>query len=274
MNRVVILFTSVFGELSSPWDIEYELAKKNGFDVALLDEIDLKINTDLSDALVIYRGWMISFEDYSVLYDNIIKNGGTPFISKELFRKTNSFSTWYFRLTKYTMKSFFVRDDEKKIDTVYDLFEDNDSFFVKDNLKSLGDGRSIANSPEEALLIYSEIKENRDFKISDNGLCLREVVSLENEQRFFIVNGEILDIGLKYSNHRVKMVKNISKILLESLGIFSCTMDIASDGPKDILVEVGGFQVSDIDKSGDKIVIDSFYKSLLPSITSIIKIGD
>ena len=224
MKETVILFTSVFGEVQSPWDQEYKLAKENGFRVSLVDEIDFKIKDDLSSCLVIYRGWMISFEQYSLLSDNISKKGGTPFISKDLFRKTNSFSTWYYRLPSYTMKSFFIKDDDKMIDSVYKLFEENNSFFVKDNLKSLGDGKSIANSAEEALLIYSEIQTNRDFKIENNGLCLREVVVLDSEERFFVINGKILDIGLDYSEERVKMVSNISKILLENTGIFACSI--------------------------------------------------
>lgn len=270
MKKITILFPSVFGELFSPWDVEYKIAKDLGFNVAKIDENDFIISGDLSDSLVVYRGWMLSFDSYTRMFDLIFKKNGTPFISKDIFRKTNSFSAWYFRLSKYTMKSFFIKDDKDMIDKTYSIFEENESFFVKDNLKSLGEGKSIANSAEEALLIYDEIKTNRDFLIQDNGVCLREITKLEKEQRFFIINGKILDIGINYSKRRLKMVEKISSVLLEKTGIYSCSIDIATSNNKEILVEVGGFQVSDIDKSGDSLVITSFYRSLLNELLPLL----
>jgi glutathione synthase/RimK-type ligase-like ATP-grasp enzyme len=66
------------------------------------------------------------------------------------------------------------------------------------------------------------------------------------------------------------MVNKIASILYEKVGIFACSIDIANSNGKDLLVEVGGFQVSDIDKNGDKFIIDNFYKSLFSSMQTMI----
>lgn len=61
---ITFIYPSLFDEIVSPWDDEYKTAKEIGFNVATFDEETFQIKSNLSDNLVIYRGWMISLEDY------------------------------------------------------------------------------------------------------------------------------------------------------------------------------------------------------------------
>jgi hypothetical protein len=256
------LFASVFGELASPWDLEFSSAKKAGFSVGLYDEVDFTTKANVEGKLVLFRGWMMSFEQYTVLCDNIASQKGTALIPPTLFQRTNSFSSWYYRLPKYTMKSFFVREDENMLSNIESLFANSSHFFIKDNLKSLGKTMSVASSPEDALLIYNNIKSNRDFEIKNNGVCLREVTEVVNKERFFILDGEIVSYGEHSSASRIALVRRVFDILLSKAGMFAFCIDIASSNGRDIVLEIGDFQVSDITKEGNAERVESFYLSL------------
>jgi len=254
---VTILYPAVFGELSSPWSEEYFIAKKTGFSVATFEEDSFKIKSDISGHIIIYRGWMISFDDYKKLTDAVNKKNGSMLIPLSQYRKANSFSNWYSVLNRYSMESYFIRDFSK----LEPLFLEHKQFFVKDDLKSLGSKKSIANTAEEAINIYEKIKSNRDFEIENNGICLRKVVSLENEERFFVLNGEIL-CEKEDNQERRKFVKQVAEKLSSKLNLAFLTVDVASSEGKNILVEVGGFQVSDIAKNGDVSLVEDFYVNL------------
>ena len=255
-KEITVLFPALFGELSSPWDDEYELAKKVGFNVLKIDEETLNVKKDLSEQLVIYRGWMMSNECYSKLLTSVSNKGGEMITTLDNFRNANKFSFWYDRLSEFTMNSI-TTSDFSELDK---LFKENKSFFIKDELKSLGDGKSIANSKEEAIEIYNKIKASRDFSIKDNQMCLREVISLDNEERFFTINGKV--IGTHQNKERINFVEKIANIALNELGLSSISIDVASSNSEDILIEIGDFQVSDMNKDGNLEFIEQYFKIL------------
>lgn len=263
-NEISIIFPSVFNELSEPWDAEYEIAKNLGFNVFTFDETTLKIKNDLKNQIVIYRGWMISTEDYETLSKNINDKGGIMFISNIQFKKANTFSNWYNILNRYTMESHFIRDFSE----LDNYFKDGKSWFVKDDLKSLGGINSIANSKKEAIKIYDKIQKNRDYVLEDNGICLREIYEITDEERFFALNGKIL--GEHIDKDRLDLANKVASLLFKRLGLVFISIDIGRTNFKNILVEIGGFQVSDISKSGDLRKIEECYSILKEKITLLI----
>jgi len=258
MNKeLTIIYPSIFNELTSPWDTEYNIAKELGINVCLFDEETLNIlKCDLTDQVIIYRGWMISIQDYIKLSENIKKKGGVMFIPSEQYKKANTFSNWYNLLNRYTMKSYFIKDFSK----LDDYFNDGKEWFVKDDLKSLGGKKSIAKNSKQAIEIYNQIQENRDFKIENNGICLREVIDIYDEERFFALNGEIL--GIHLDKDRLKLANQIAKKIFEKLNLVFISIDIGRSELKNILVEVGDFQISDINKEGDVKKIKECYSIL------------
>lgn len=261
---ITIIYPSLFGEISSPWKEEYEIAKKIGLNVATFDEEEYTIKQNLLDKVVVYRGWMLSVENYKKLIKAVEKKKGAMLINEHQFKQINSFSSWYEKLEEYTIKSYFVQDFSE-LDA---LFEGEKSYFVKDQLKSLGSEKSIAHSKDEAIEIYNEIQKNRDFEIEDNGICLREVVSIEDEERFFVMDGHI--ISSSKNQDRLMFVQNITNIILEDLQIVFASIDVAYCNGKNILVELGGLQVSDMNKEGDLEEIEMYYKQFKSSIEGII----
>ena len=256
MKKITIIYPSLFGEVYSPWKEELEIAKEVGINTETFDETDFSIRSNLSDCLVIYRGWMISQKDYLLISKSVENKGGVMLIPQEQFRKANTFSCWYQLLERYTMTSNFVRD----LDTLDDYFVDDYEWFVKDELKSLGSEKSIATSKDEAIDIYEKIKGHRDFEIENNGICLREVVDITDEERFFILNGKI--IGKHDNEKRISFVKNIADKLYTKLSLLFVVIDVGTVDDKNKLVEVGGFQVSDMSKEGDTETIKFIYESI------------
>jgi len=264
IEGITIIYPALFNELSEPWDAEYQIAENVGFNVYKFEEDTLAIKKDLSNQLIIYRGWMISLEDYKKLSENVESKGGIMFIPVEQFKKANSFSNWYNILQRYTMDSYFIKD----FDELDKYFKDGEAFFVKDDLKSLGSKQSIAYSKDEAISIYNKIQENRDFILENNGICLREIIELDNEERFFAIDGKI--IGIHTDNDRLSLAEKVAKDIYKRLGLMAISIDIAHSNIKNVLVEVGGFQVSDMDKDGDLVKIEEFYTDLLQSVKEIV----
>ena len=140
------------------------------------------------------------------------------------------------------------------------LFSQTPCAYVKDDLKSLGGKKSIAGTAIEAIEIYEKIQKNRDFEIENNGVCLREVIEIHDEERFFALNGKIL--GTHNDKDRLDLANQIADKLLKKLGLTFVSIDIGRTNFKNILVEVGGFQVSDISKEGDTDKIRECYELL------------
>ena len=255
-KELTILYPSLFGEMSSPWLEEHKIAKEASINVSLFDEDTLKIKENLDNQVIIYRGWMISISDYKKLSDSVNTNGGVMFISVEQYRKNNTFSNWYNLLSRYTMKSHFITD----FFNLHEYFNDGQEWFVKDDLKSLGGKKSIASTPTEAIEIYDKIQDNRDFIIENNGICLREVIDIHDEERFFALNGEIL--GDHEDKDRLDLANQIAEKLFRKLGLTFVSIDIGRTNLKNILVEIGGFQVSDISKEGNEDKIRECYEIL------------
>ena len=223
---------------------EFDLFKLKGFNVCLIDleEKLLKGNFD-SSSKFIYRGWMLSNQEYDIL-ESLIKNKNCELLTnKENYYQSHYLFNQYQNKEKsigtsqYTPQTVFCSEDNLD----YTLNNLNwDSFFVKDYVKSLTTERgSVANNKEEVKEIIELIKY---YKGSiEGGISLRKVQSfMENtEVRYFVLNGKVYSPNGKYHN----ILENINQI--HNQPFFSVDVILDENG-KEWIVEIGDGQVSDL----------------------------
>ena len=191
----------------------------------------------------IYRGWMLSNNEYDIL-ESLIKNKNCTLLTN----KDNYYQSHYL-FNQYQNKDNVSGTSQYTPETVFSSEIDLDntlnklnwnSFFVKDYVKSLTTERgSIANSKDEVKEILSLIKYYRGS--IEGGISLRKVEQfIENtEVRYFVLNGKVHSPNEKQHD----ILKNINKIHTQPF--FSVDVILDENG-KEWIVEIGDGQVSDL----------------------------
>lgn len=200
------------------------------------DRIRLKPTTFEKSSLI-YRGWMLSPNEYQLLFKILATKGYNLITTPQQYQNWHFLPNWYEHLKAFTPKTFFT-DDLAKIDALYKKF-DNLKVFVKDYVKSDTSGSSIANSLEEVYQIIDNIKKFRG-KI-DGGICLREFIELDNntEERYFVYQ--------KKAFSRDGIVPPLVSQIAEQIDSPFFSVDTCFDTQGKLwLVEIGDGQVSDI----------------------------
>lgn len=223
------------------------LAKANGFNIGILDITKFKEDySGLSkvdkNELSIWRGWMFKDYQYKKLEEQC-----NLLISTEEYISSHYIVNWYDKVSQYTPKSIFIKEgDEININ--------ENRYFVKDYVKSnTGKLGSIANNLKEVMEIIKELKKYRGD--IEGGICLRDVVDLkeETEQRLFVVNGKVFSNDNIYPDYINDVVSILNPKKFYSLDI------VDTKENKNIIIEIGDAQVSDIKKWN----LNNFIKVLL-----------
>lgn len=139
--------------------------------------------------LVLYRGWMLSPNQYKGLIQAIAAQGGTPVTSYENYIKCHHLPGWYSLCQEFTPETHFFPYDEKLQEHIASLGWDQ--YFVKDYVKSnTAEKGSIAQSAEEAVEIVRLIEKYRGG--IEGGVAVRQVENFvrNSEQRYFVFNGK------------------------------------------------------------------------------------
>lgn len=186
---------------------------------------------------VLYRGWMLTPEKYSVLHDAVSRAGGSPVTTPTQFRLCHYLPEWYSLCAEFTPNTVVVPRDADFIAAV--AGKGWSAYFVKDYVKSLTTSRgSMAATAQEIATVVSLIEK---FKGSiEGGVCIREFERFEpeTEQRYFVLNGRA------YSQDEVVpgLVHEIAKRIRSPF--FSVDV-VVSEGGQMRLIELGDGQVSD-----------------------------
>lgn len=186
---------------------------------------------------VVYRGWMLTPENYARLQSAIEGKGAWMLTSADQYRHCHYLPEWYSLCEDFTPKTIFLGRDA---DFSSALAGQNwQAFFVKDYVKSLTTSRgSIARNVAEIEEIVALIETYRGRV--EGGVCIREYEALvpETEERYFVFRQKAFA--------RDGVVPEIVKQIAARIDspFFSVDIVLSADGmPR--LIELGDGQVSD-----------------------------
>lgn len=226
-----------------PYQAEFLGAKKidiacSLFDYDGLGDLQLSFSPPVKQGdKVLYRGWMLSLEQYQNLHDHISMLGAELIVQPKKYAQCHHITGWIDKLAVFTPETVILKESD-------DLFEKLDnlnwsSYFAKDYVKSnsteLG---SIANTPPEVAEILSSIKNHRGQL--EGGITLRKIEDFieDTELRLFVVDGAVY----YPDNEKIDIASDISKCIDSPF----YSMDLIKNSKGNYrLVEVGDAQVSD-----------------------------
>ena len=194
---------------------------------------------------VMYRGWMLNGEEYLLLTGLVEGAGGKMLTSPQQYLNAHYVPNWYPLLSDFTPETAMFPLEQLNsagFDLVAELRNLGwGKFFLKDYVKSLKTARgSLIDSAEDAPEVMALMEQFRGA--IEGGLCVRKwEPGLRDEQRYFIVNGEVR--GVTYREPDMETLNSVAKRIDSPL--FS--VDIAYDANgRTRLVEIGDGQVSDL----------------------------
>lgn len=201
----------------------------------------------ISGSTVIYRGWMLTLEEYSKLENRLAEFDIKMLTTVEDYKSAHYLPEWVDKLGDLTPKSHCFKN--VKAAREYVMHNEITSVFVKDFVKSLKtETKSFISDIEELDSWISEVEFYKGF--IEGGICLREVEDFreETELRFFVVNGVIFNNGVQIPS----IVMNVVGLI--KLPFYSVDVVLNSDNEWRV-VEIGDGQVSssetwDLDRFG------------------------
>lgn len=193
-----------------------------------------------SGSKLIYRGWMITPDDYSLLVNVVMDASAEVLISRDEYLATHYLPNWYPLIRDLTPETLFFSIDDNLEDELSKIGWS--SFFIKDYVKSLKTSiGSIINEPSAIGTVVAEMQKFRGF--IEGGLCVRKVEDFisDTERRYFVLHGKPF---APLENEKIpEIVEECAKRIKSKF--FSVDVVERRDGCKRV-VEIGDGQVSDL----------------------------
>ncbi|MEM6599397.1 MAG: ATP-grasp domain-containing protein [Cyanobacteria bacterium P01_C01_bin.69] len=241
--------------VDEPYQTEYEAVRAAGIPCALFDFDVLAFGEFrpvlalLSDMPTLYRGWMLTPQNYQLLENAIRKCGSYPVTSSAHYAQCHHLPGWYAQCRSFTAKTHFFTVDDDIVSAAKML--NWPAYFVKDYVKSnTGDKGSIAYSPSEIPDILAQLALYRGE--IEGGISLRQVENYlpDTECRYFVVNGQVYG-----PNGDVPILVESVAAKIES-PFYS--VDVVQNAQGELrLVELGDGQVSSLKSSSIDWFIDA-----------------
>lgn len=218
---------------------EYNLLRKEGFKVYLIDIDQLddsKIFPSYEGEDLLYRGWMLTKENYEKLHQRF---NSSLLVKPEDYLYSHHIVNWYNEIKEDTFVTHFTN-----LDNAGQLFTELNwnQAFVKDYVKSIKTGKgSIIDSVEDIERLKDDMLQYKGF--IEGGLVFRKVEDFDkdSETRFFILNGVVNSP----KQVTIDMQKLAEKINTQHNAFFY-TVDIIKQGNTHKVIEIGDGQVSDM----------------------------
>jgi ATP-grasp domain, R2K clade family 3 len=223
---------------------ELDYLKKLGFKSSVISLESLPSGTSKiypipePSSTLIYRGWMLTPHEYSLLNDAVIVAGSKMWISLDEYQLSHYLPNWYPLIPDLTPETHFYHASdnlEKQLDKL-----SWNKFFIKDHVKSLKTSSgSIINKPSEIKHLMAEMNQFRGS--IEGGISVRRVEDFipETEQRYFVINGHCFALSI---NEEIPSIVYECAQRINSK-FFSVDVIDRIDGCKRI-VEIGDRQVS------------------------------
>lgn len=193
-----------------------------------------------SASKLIYRGWMLTPDDYSLLVNVVVNSGAEVLISRDEYLATHYLPNWYPLIPDLTPETRFFSIDDNLEDELSQIGWS--SFFIKDYVKSLK--TSIGSMIDEPSAIRTVVAEMQKFRgCIEGGICVRKVENFipDTERRYFVLDGK--PFAPLENDEIPEIVEDCAKRINSKF--FSVDVVERSDGCKRV-VEIGDGQVSDL----------------------------
>lgn len=209
----------------------------------LMEELpdEPKITPPLSNSeSILYRGYMLSPEEYRIFYDYVSSFGNKLITSPENYSRCHHLPNWYPLIRDYTPETLIFDKIEEAEKAITQL--DWNGFFIKDYVKSLK--TSVGSKIFDPSLFSQVINEMEKFRGNiEGGICIRKIEDLvpETELRIFVYNGK------PYSNQKEIPIPDFIDKIIDSISVPFFSIDIIQNSLSEFrVVEIGDGQVSDI----------------------------
>ncbi|WP_148103408.1 ATP-grasp domain-containing protein [Hymenobacter rigui] len=209
------------------WEPECAWVREQGWRVSLYDsETQRRWPASPVTEPAVYRGWMLSAEEYELLAAQFILQ-----VSAASYLASHQASGWYDAIRSFTFSSVFG-----PAATVPD-FTGGQRYFVKGLVKSFGDD-SVVASPEQWVRLC-RVHELLPTEL----LFIRQFTQLQagSERRFFVVSGVAYGAAAALLPNELQPVLDLLRPRL----FYSLDVAYTAAG-QPVVVEVGDGQVSDL----------------------------
>ena len=275
MNKLIIIYPSETDfKIDSNYKTEYNIASQIGIECIIFNfdkfknESIFEVNKIIKDkTFTIYRGWMMTIDEYTKFYSECLKNNLILITHPIKYKEAHYFPYFYQYIKNYTLKIDYIREskyinltiDEQK-NLFIDLIKCHENFIIKDFVKSnkTQNGVKVFSRNISKDDLYNEIQkfinDRKTFGNFYEGLVFKTYVSLKkyedktNEWRLWIYNNKIIDYS-QNSNLKINQCKspNIDKYIkiVKNIPIQFFTLDIAETTKNQwTILEAGDAQVS------------------------------
>ena len=261
---------------------EYNIAKKLGFEVTVFNQQTLIPKNILPEFNYVYRGWMLTLDEYKKLNSYIQNRFGMMLVSPTDYANTHLYSNAFKRLNSlmpYTSRYLSDTPVEAIVESVkQDSNYSSSKFFIKDSVKS------AKNNPEASIAenihtlgktLYNFIEEQGSFLNDD--ILIKDFIELDKsipEIRLWITNRFnqtkiIPSVHPDFSSFSLikideNFMEEIEKGFNESASK-NCfiTVDVAKTIKEQwVIIEIGNAQVSGFTKH-DSETINHVYKMFI-----------
>lgn len=228
-----------YKEVDDSYSEEYNLLKKDGFKVYLIDIDQLddsKIFPQYEGEDLLYRGWMLTQNNYEKLNQRF---NNQLLVQPQDYLYSHHIVNWYNEIKEDTFLTYFT--DLENAGELFTQLNWNQAF-VKDYVKSIKTGKgSIVDSVEDIDRLKQDMLTYKGF--IEGGLVFRKVESFDkdSETRFFILNG-VVNSPKQMPVEMYNLAEKISK----KHNAFFYTVDIIKQGDHYKVIEIGDGQVSDM----------------------------
>ena len=226
-------------EVDSSYEEEFNLLKNEGFKVYLMniDELDTtKIYPKYEEEKLIYRGWMLSEENYQKLNNKVNQN---LIVQTKEYLSSHHIINWYDNIKEDTFETHFT--DIENAATLFNKLQWKE-VFIKDYVKSIKTGKgSIVDSVDDIERLKMDMLTYKGF--IEGGLVFRKVENFDknSETRFFVLNG-VVNAPKEVPQDMLKLAEKIT----HQHNAFFYTIDIIKQEDNYKVIEIGDGQVSDM----------------------------
>ncbi len=188
-------------------------------------------------ATIVYRGWMLTPEQYNRLDEAIKTRGAVLNTAPEHYQLCHYLPGWYELCRDLTIPTVFASEHSDFPALLKPLGWQK--YFVKDFVKSLTTARgSVASTIDEVGDVVTLLRQYRGQ--IEGGVCIREFMSLqqETEERYFVFNG----VAHGREGETPQIVHEVARRIPSPF--FSVDI-IETEAEGLIVIELGDGQVSD-----------------------------
>jgi len=294
MTDTAFLFCSDFFDKTQPdsdYAEEYFYVKKLGIPTYLfcletfLENNKLRIAPTASPVTLIYRGWMVTCEQYDTLYNLLLDKGFSLINTPEQYRQCHQLPSWYGLLADNTAKSVWTQGVPSERDVIQLLKSfDHKPLIVKDYVKSRkhewGEACFIPNASDtgRAVQVVNTFLERQKDDLA-GGIVLREYLSLKmlgvhekshmpiaKEVRVFCIQHKPFAYIQYWSGDECRAISEYQSLIdtCRNLDSNFYTIDLAQqENGNWIVIEAGDGQVSGLQDYNVTLFYDELFKVIV-----------